>query len=67
MTASCRERTRNEPEFDKVEVWRWQTLVRAGVGNTVAGKLAESDADLHKTIRMVKQGCSDDLLERILL
>jgi len=67
MAAACRERAKNEPEFDKVVLWRWQTLVRAGVGNALAGFLAESDADLHRTVKMIKDGCSEELLERILL
>ena len=55
------------PEFDRVVLWRWEAFVRAGVENTLAGFLAESDADLHRTIKMIKDGCSEELLERILL
>ncbi len=52
---------------DAVVEWRRETLERAGLDAERAEKIAASDADLHEAVRLIEQGCSPDLLERILL
>jgi hypothetical protein len=52
---------------DAVVEWRRETLERAGLDADRAERIAQSDADLHETVRLIEQGCSPDLLERILL
>lgn len=52
---------------DAVVEWRRETLERAGLDAERAEKIAQSDADLHEAVRLLEQGCSPDLLERILL
>lgn len=52
-----------EPE--RVEAWRRQSLVAAGISDEVAGELAKRDADYDRMIRMFNKGCSEYLLLRI--
>ena len=52
---------------DAVVEWRRETLERAGLDSDRAERIAASDADLHEAVRLLEQGCSPDLLERILL
>jgi hypothetical protein len=55
-------------EWKAVFDWRVNCLVRAGVEREVAATLARDlQVNLHEAIALVAAGCSDELLERILL
>jgi hypothetical protein len=56
-----------ESERSKVESWRLHVLIQAGYPLPVAERLAGSDADLHRAVELVDQGCSPDLAASILL
>ncbi len=56
-----------ESERSKVESWRLHVLIQAGYPLPVAEKLAGSDADLHRAVELVDQGCVHDLAASILL
>ena len=56
-----------ESERSKVESWRLHVLIQAGYPLPVAEKLAGSDADLHRAVELVGQGCAHDLAASILL
>lgn len=55
------DRVRSDEET-KVDLWRWQVLVEAGVHHKTADQLAASDADLHRMVDAKARGCSDRLL-----
>lgn len=56
-----------ESERSKVESWRLHVLIQAGYPLPVAERLAGSDADLHRAVELVDQGCTPDLAASILL
>jgi hypothetical protein len=56
-----------ESERSKVESWRLHVLIQAGYPLPVAERLAGSDADLHRAVELVDQGCAHDLAASILL
>lgn len=56
-----------ESERSKVESWRLHVLIQAGYPLPVAEKLAGSEADLHRAVELVHQGCAHDLAASILL
>jgi hypothetical protein len=49
----------------RVEAWRMETMIQAGIGETTAIILAPREADLHAILRAHKQGCTEVLLQRI--
>jgi hypothetical protein len=58
----------DDPELQRIERWRLETLERAGYPSTAAVELAvRHDVDLHGAIELVQQGCSPELALRILL
>ena len=63
-SAVIEERARSEEEA-RVELWRWQCLVEAGVHHRAADVLAACDADLHAMEEAKRGGCGDTLLIRI--
>ena len=55
-------------EVERVELWRLDSLERAGYDAESAAVLAASpEVDLHRAVSLVEQGCSVDLALRILL
>jgi hypothetical protein len=59
-----------EPESNersKVESWRLHVLIEAGYPLPLAERLAGSDADLHRAVELVNQGCGHKTAAEILL
>ena len=55
-------------EVERVELWRLDTLERAGYDAESASVLAASpEVDLHYAVSLVERGCSVDLALQILL
>ncbi|HVG68538.1 MAG: hypothetical protein ACJ740_09330 [Gaiellales bacterium] len=52
---------------EAVEAWRLHVLLQAGYPLKVAERLARSDADLHRAVHMLNQGCAPSMAERILV
>jgi hypothetical protein len=56
-----------ENEQAKVESWRLHILIEAGFPLPIAEKLAASEADLHTSVDLLRQGCSPATAAEILL
>ena len=56
-----------ETERSKVEGWRLHILIQAGYPLHLAEKLAGSEADLHRAVELVAQGCDPTVAASILL
>ncbi|HEX6699947.1 MAG TPA: hypothetical protein VF101_04380 [Gaiellaceae bacterium] len=59
-----------EPESNersKVEGWRLHVLIEAGYPLPLAERLAGSEADLHRAVELVRQGCEPKTAAEILL
>jgi hypothetical protein len=59
-----------EPESNersKVESWRLHVLIEAGYPLPLAERLAGSEADLHRAVELVNQGCGHKTAAEILL
>ena len=56
-----------DTERSKVESWRLHVLIQAGYPLPLAEKLAHSDADLHRAVELVAQGCEHAVAAAILL
>lgn len=56
-----------EDEQSKVESWRLHVLIEAGFPLPLAERLAASDADLHRCVRLVRDGCDPVTAAEILL
>jgi hypothetical protein len=55
-------------ETERVELWRLDSLERAGYDAEAAAVLAASpEVDLHLAVSLVERGCSVDLALQILL
>ena len=55
-------------EVERVELWRLDTLERAGYDAESAAVLAASpEVDLHYAVTLIERGCSVDLALQILL
>jgi hypothetical protein len=54
-------------ERDKVESWRLHVLIEAGFPLPLAERIAGSEADLHRAVELVEQGCSFETAAEILL
>ena len=54
-------------EGQKVESWRLHVLMEAGYPLPLAERLAGSDADLHRAVELVGQGCAPETAVEILL
>ena len=59
--------TPNATERSKVESWRLHVLIEAGYPLDLAERLAGSDADLHRAVELVSQGCEHRTAAEILL
>ena len=51
----------------RVESWRLHILIEAGYPLPLAERLAGSEADLHRAVELVGQGCSPETAVEILL
>ena len=56
-----------QTERDKVASWRLHVLIEAGYPLPLAERIARSDADLHRAVELVGQGCSPKTAAEILL
>jgi hypothetical protein len=56
-----------QSDSDKVASWRLHQLMEAGYPVHLAERLAQSDADLHRAIELVRQGCDATVAAEILL
>ena len=54
-------------ERAKVESWRLHVLMEAGYPLSLAERLAGSEADLHRAVQLVRQGCAPQTAAEILL
>ena len=54
-------------EREKVESWRLHVLIEAGFPLPLAERIAGSEADLHRAVELVEQGCSFETAAEILL
>ena len=57
----------DQTEREKVASWRLHVLMEAGFPLPLAERLAHSNADLHRAVELVAQGCSFDTAAEILL
>jgi hypothetical protein len=57
----------DQSERDKVAGWRLHVLIEAGYPLPLAEKLAQSDADLHSAVELVRKGCEPLTAAEILL
>ena len=55
-----------ENELLRVASWRLHVLIEAGYPLEVAERIAQSDADLHRAVELVAQGCGFETAEKIL-
>lgn len=54
-------------EREKVASWRLHVLIEAGYPLPLAERLAQSEADLHSAVELVRQGCEPKTAAEILL
>ena len=55
-------------ELERVELWRLDSLRRAGYDSESAAVLAASpEVDLHRAVSLLEQGCTVELALQILL
>jgi hypothetical protein len=54
-------------ERAKVESWRLHVLIEAGYPLPLAERVAASEADLHRAVELLQQGCSPQTATEILL
>jgi hypothetical protein len=51
----------------RVESWRLHILIEAGYPLPLAERLAQSEADLHRAVELIMQGCEPQTAAEILL
>jgi hypothetical protein len=57
----------DQSESDRVASWRLHVLMEAGYPLPLAERLAQSEADLHRAVELVNQGCAPKTAAEILL
>jgi hypothetical protein len=57
----------NGGESSKVESWRLHVLMEAGYPLPLAERVAGSEADLHRAVELVVQGCDPQTAAEILI
>jgi hypothetical protein len=57
----------DQSEREKVAGWRLHVLIEAGYPLPLAERLAQSDADLHTAVELVRKGCQPLTAAEILL
>lgn len=50
----------------EVEAWRLHVLLQAGYPLKVAERIARTDADLHRAVQMLQDGCAPQMAAQIL-
>jgi hypothetical protein len=56
-----------QSERAKVESWRLHVLIEAGYPLPLAERIAASEADLHRAVELLRQGCEPQTAAEILL
>ena len=56
-----------QSERAKVESWRLHVLIEAGYPLPLAERIAASEADLHRAVELLQQGCEPQTAAEILL
>jgi hypothetical protein len=56
-----------QSERAKVESWRLHVLIEAGYPLPLAERVAASEADLHRAVQLIEQGCTPETATEILL
>ena len=56
-----------QTEREKVESWRLHVLIEAGYPLHLAEKIAHSEADLHRSVELIRAGCTFETASEILL
>jgi hypothetical protein len=56
-----------QSEREKVQSWRLHVLIEAGYPLPLAEKLAHSEADLHRAVELIRDGCTHETAAEILL
>jgi hypothetical protein len=54
-------------ERSKVESWRLHVLIEAGYPLPLAERIAGSEADLHRAVELIAQGCAFETAAEILV
>jgi hypothetical protein len=68
MTAEMTELAEHwQTEREKVTSWRLHVLIEAQYPLPLAERIAQSEADLHRAVELVAQGCSHKTAAEILL
>jgi hypothetical protein len=68
MTAEMTELAEHwQTEREKVASWRLHVLIEAGYPLPLAERIAQSEADLHRAVELVTQGCTHKTAAEILL
>ena len=67
MSDTAETAERGGSERAKVESWRLHVLIEAGYPLTLAERLAGSEADLHRAVELVQQGCEPKTAVEILI
>jgi hypothetical protein len=61
------ETVERQSERAKVESWRLHVLIEAGYPLPLAERIAASEADLHRAVELLYQGCEPQTAAEILL
>jgi hypothetical protein len=68
MTAEMTELAEHwQTEREKVTSWRLHVLIEAQYPLPLAERIAQSEADLHRAVELVAQGCAHKTAAEILL
>ncbi|MBA2569329.1 MAG: hypothetical protein H0V11_08295 [Actinobacteria bacterium] len=57
----------DQNDRERVESWRLHVLIEAGYPLLLAERLAQSEADLHRAVGLITQGCEPKTAAEILL
>jgi hypothetical protein len=57
----------DQNDRERVESWRLHILIEAGYPLPLAERLARSEADLHRAVALITQGCEPKTAAEILL
>lgn len=57
----------DQNERELVESWRLHVLIEAGYPLPLAERLAQSEADLHRAVELIMQGCAPKTAAEILI
>jgi hypothetical protein len=57
----------DQNDRERVESWRLHVLIEAGYPLPLAERLAQSEADLHRAVELIRQGCAPKTAAEILL